>query len=59
MAETKEVKPRKAKARNRDVIIGCIEERVSILEPSPSRVRLEELLDELSRALGSKQENGE
>jgi hypothetical protein len=53
--EIKERKRRPA-ARQKDVVLGCIEERLSMIpmteDLEPHRARLEELLDELRRSLG-------
>ena len=57
-----ELKTRKPKARQRDVVIGCLEER-SCMVGGPDNVahreRLLELLDELKRSLNGKKDEGE
>lgn len=59
----KDPKARKPKARNCDVVVGCIEERVSMLSDTGTitdhKERLMVLLDELRRALNGKEDNAE
>ena len=62
MAEIiKEKKARKPKARDTAVVIGCLEERLSVIADglndtgNPHVARLLELCDELRRSLGGRE----
>ena len=47
-----EIVKRKPKARHKDVVIGCMEERLGMIFENQDHVaRLRELLDELKRSL--------
>ena len=52
-------KTRKPKARHRDVIIGCLEERLLIMnsDDAPHASRCIGLLDELKRSLAGKDQD--
>lgn len=51
---------RKPRARHRDIVLGCIEERLSMMKGDAAVgehvTRLFDLFDELRRALGGKKE---
>ena len=56
---TKEPKTRRSKARHRDIVVGCIEERILMLTDTADtshKERLLVLLDELRRSLDGKEE---
>ncbi len=60
-----EKRTRKPRARQTEIVFGCIAERLSILENvtdetlRPHVDRIGELLDELRRSLGSQKEEAE
>lgn len=60
-AEAKEKRPRKPRARHRDVILAALEERLSMIRMDDLNGehvrRVKELIDELNRSLSLKTED--
>lgn len=61
MSAVEKMRVRKKPARHRDIVLGCIDERLLMIpltdDLEPHRVRLTELLDELRRSLGKNTES--
>lgn len=64
MSTVQDKRQRRPRARHKDVIFGCLEERLEVINGAfasdglgPHIVRLFDLLDELKRSIGSSKEN--
>ena len=59
MSSVEAKRTRRPAARQRDVVLGCIEERLLMIpiadDLEPHRTRLLELLDELKRSVGKEE----